>query len=183
LYSQSDLLKDLVQLLLYPVLTVSVGAIIANVLLPRWQSSFLREKKRRDRLADVGEEIVANLNLYVTYWLRLIAISTFIFENQDHEDKAELQKALDRKENFIEQRNICRDRLLENISRFALYNDNESSVQELEDFVNWDRSLAVLTLAELPDETEWRTREAGVNRAVKRALSLDDKFIRFRSAT
>lgn len=154
--------------LAFPTLIAIVGAILANILLPRWQDRYLKRKAREERRLAIGENILALMNIYVTNWRRLIDIAKYEVELHDRLAKAAegekkgieeaLQSALARKQTFVTDRGRTRDGLMDAISRYKMYCPVDSRTL-CSEFVVWDEAQSTKGLLELPPIAEWRVWE------------------------
>lgn len=155
--------------LAFPILIALLGALLANILLPRWQDRYLKRKAREERRLEIGENILALMNIYVTNWRRLIEIAKYEVElgerigaATDESERQRLEEALKaataRKQTFVADRGKTRDALMDAISRYRMYCSEDARVLARE-FVAWDEAQSTKSLLELPQIGEWRAWE------------------------
>lgn len=162
--------------LAFPLTLVAAGGFAANILFPRWQDRYLQRKARAERRYEIGEDILALMNVYVSNWRRVIEMASYeemlrkkFSRCRTQEKRESYEKAIDiaveRKEVFVQQRGETRDKLMDAISRYKLYG-SESELKQMQSFASWDEQQSTKILLELPKVEEWREWEKILTEAV-----------------
>lgn len=145
------------------VLTILLGGIAASVIFPRIQSKYQSRKDAAQRRNSLAEQVIPSFTRYIVRWRRLIEISRY---EEEHSLDVTGQE---RKRRFVEDRNSCRDELLDNL-RLCQLHFSKSVIEEIDSFIDWDESHASSTLDELPTVAEWRSRERAIVELLKAEL-------------
>lgn len=179
-YSKDEtLIYTIMRYLLFPAIILVIGGIAANILYPRWQDKYLRQKSLNARKFEIGENIFSLVNIYVTTWRRLIEVSSYekdtykaLNRSRSEERKNELNVKLEdasiRKMEFVKDRGVHRDALMDAVCRFKIYVDIEAQTI-LDDFVRWDSAQSTKTLEEL-DIDKWHAWEDRLRSTISRCL-------------
>ncbi|MGD1923522.1 MAG: hypothetical protein ACFB03_04950 [Paracoccaceae bacterium] len=148
-----------------PVLTIVVGGLFASILFPRWQAQYNRGKALGEHKIKLYEEIAEHFSLYIAAWRRLISIARL-------EKRRKLsEREMNRKEQFVLQRNDYRDTLISEFARAKLYFSAKSRI-EIEDFMKWDEANGTKTVDELPTISEWQDWEERVVQCLRKELRI-----------
>jgi hypothetical protein len=160
--NDSGALRFALETFLQPLLMVLGGAVVANLLVPRWQQGFLRRRSFEERRHRIGEEIAAAFDDYISAWRRLIGFARYM-QGQDApeaEDEAKLFA-------YAERRNAARDRLVSALTQYRLYgSDAENTL--IDSFLGWDEAQGTKVVADLPELAEWRAHQNRILAAIAR---------------
>lgn len=143
-----------------PLITIVLGGFFASILFPHWQDTYTRARAIVQRRLDLAENLAAAFAKYITAWRRLIDIAKLGLERPLSEDE------IRRRNDFVTERNVARDTLLDLCARGQLY-FSESACELLAAFLTWDSMQAAKRLDKLPDLIEWREWEARIMRVLK----------------
>ncbi|WP_434052361.1 MAG: hypothetical protein RDA78_24395 [Roseibium sp.] len=148
-----------------PLITILVGGLFASILFPRWQENYARNKAREQRKLEIYEEVARWTYRYGVFWDRLITISRLEKSKAGGLEDAEME----RKKQFVEDRNEARLQLSDALCRAELYFSDET-LRAVQRFRKWDEGLSKLYLNQLPSKEKFDEEIRIITRFLSREL-------------
>jgi hypothetical protein len=146
-----------------PLISILVGGVVAQIVLPRLQASFNRTKLFDEKRVLVMEELAEVFPTYIANWARLISMA-----QAERASGGVLPPHLkQKKDEHADDRNRARDELLSLIARARLY-FSDPVEEEMANFLAWDKRYVSATLDELPAVEEWTRWERRILNAMRR---------------
>jgi hypothetical protein len=143
--------------------TIIVGGFFAAYVFPRLQYKFDITKHNNQRRRELSEEILRDLEKYISDWRRLITISTY------GQEKLLTKEEIERKEGFFLARNEARDKLLGDMRSGRLYFSSNTNCL-IDKFLTWDENQTSLGLSKLPEISAWRVWQVQLTEALSKEL-------------